>query len=88
MKLPFTASFELLGIDVEVMLSCTVEDDGCGNPCLSVDNVFDSHGKTSLLHNDDKLMADLGYRIADMAEDDTRLLARAAVMADFEREAA
>ena len=88
MKLPFTASFELLGIDVEVMLSVEIEDDGCGNRSLSIDNVFEASGNFSLLHHERASHRELAGDIADMAEDDSALLARAVETADFEREAA
>jgi hypothetical protein len=73
--------------DFEVIVDVTVAWE-LGTPRLVIDNVLDSTGKISLLRNADVLLEDIGYRIADMAEDDTKLLARAVAQDNDEREAA
>ena len=87
MKLDFSHFFEFLSAEVQVVVDCHVADIS-RNPRLVIDNVLDSTGKVSLLHSDDKLMADIGFRIADLAEDDTKLLARAVAQDNDERRAA
>jgi hypothetical protein len=86
MKLGFAPSIGFI-FDFE----CVVDVDlawELGTPHLIVNDVLESSGKVSLLHSDDKLMAAIAYRIADLAEDDTKLLARAVAQDNDEREAA
>ncbi len=85
MRLRFTAEFELLNTDIEVSIDCSVAWE-LGSPHLVIDNVL--VGKTSLLFNEDKLYADLGMRIADMAERDARFIDRAVEEAQYEERAA
>lgn len=87
MKLGYSHYFEFLSADVQVVVDCHVADIS-RNPRLVIDNVLDSTGKVSLLHCGDKFYADIGFRIADLAEDDARLLARAVEQDNDEREAA
>jgi hypothetical protein len=85
MKLGFAPSIGPFDFEVVVDVSVAWE---LGTPRLVIDNVLDSTGKVSLLFSDDKIIDDIGYRIADMAEDDTKLLARAVAQDNDEREAA
>ena len=85
MKIDFAPSIG--PFDFEAVVDVTLEWE-LGTPHLVIDNVLDSTGKVSLLHCDDKLMADIGFRIADLAEDDTKLLARAVAQDNDERRAA
>ena len=85
MKLGFAPSIGPFDFEVVVDVSVAWE---LGTPRLVIDNVLDSTGKVSMLHSDDKLMADIGFCIADLAEDDTKLLARAVAQDNDEREAA
>jgi hypothetical protein len=93
MRLPFSPDFPLLSADIEFMVDCEVEWDG--GPHLVINDVLDASGKVSLLHNEDmedigyrKLLEDIGYRVADMAEDCPKLLAKAVEMDCFEEDAA
>lgn len=64
--------------DFEVEIEASI-DWSNGEPFVVIDGVYvEGH---SLLSHDDKLMSDLGYRIADLAESDDALHARV-----FERE--
>jgi hypothetical protein len=85
MKLEFAPSIGPFDFEVVVDVSVAWE---LGTPRLVIDGVLDSTGKVSLLFSDDKIIDDIGYRIADMAEDDTKLLARAVAQDNDEREAA
>jgi hypothetical protein len=87
MKLGFAPFFDLLSAEIQVVIDCHVNWDK-GFAFLVIDDVLESYGSVSLLHSDDKLMKDIGFRIADMAEDDTKLLARAVAQDNDEREAA
>lgn len=87
MKLGFCPFIDLLSTDIPCVVDATVAWE-LGTPHLVIDNILDSTGKVSLLHNEDKLFSDLGYRIADMAEGDERLLERAVLRDNDEREAA
>jgi hypothetical protein len=73
--------------DFEAVVDVTVAWE-LGTPRLVIDGVLDSTGKVSLLFSDDKTIDAIGWRIADMAEDDTKLLARAVAQDNDEREAA
>jgi hypothetical protein len=87
MRLAFSPDFPLLSADLEFMVDVDVEWE-LGTPRLIVNDVLDSTGKVSLLHNDDRLMEDIGYRVADMAEDCPKLLAKAVEQDCYERTAA
>lgn len=87
MKLAFCPFIDLLSTDIPVIVDCRIV--GLNqNPKLRIDNVLDSTGKVSLLHNHDSLFRDIGYRLADLAEYDEELLERAKEQHEFEREAA
>jgi hypothetical protein len=85
MKLGFAPSIGPFDFEVVVDVSVAWE---LGTPRLVIDGVLDSTGKVSLLFSDDKTIDAIGWRIADMAEDDTKLLARAVAQDNDEREAA
>ena len=86
MKLGFAPSIG--PFDFEAVVDVTLEWE-LGTPHLVIDGVsILGSEKFNLLHCDDKLMADIGFRIADLAEDDTKLLARAVAQDNDEREAA
>jgi hypothetical protein len=87
MKLGFAPSIG--PFDGEVIVDCDVEWE-LGSPRLCINDVLDSGGKFSLLfdYEDEPLLTAIGFRIADMAEDDDRLLARAVAQDNDEREAA
>jgi hypothetical protein len=87
MKLGFCPDFPLLSADLEFVIEAYVDWE-FDTPSLIIDDVLDCSGKVSLLRHDDELMQDIGFRIADMAEDDTKLLARAVAQDNDEREAA
>ena len=82
MRIGYCPDFELLGSpDINCTVDVSVEWDK-GTPYLVIDDVL--VGKTSLLRNEDVLMAAIGARIADMAEDDARLLERAVELLEKE----
>lgn len=83
MRLGFCPSIGPL--DGEVMIDCDVEWE-LGFPHLVINAVL--NGKQNMLSCEDKLLADIGFRIADLAEDDERLLAMAVEQDNDEREAA
>lgn len=86
MKLGYCPFDEFLNTD----FPCTVDCHVVGmsqNPRLVIDNVLDSFGKASLLHNEDKFYRDIGHRIADWAEKDEELLSRAVKEASYEEAA-
>jgi hypothetical protein len=86
MKLGFAPSIG--PFDFEVVVDVTVAWE-LGTPHLVIDGVsILGSEKFNLLHSDDALMKDIGFRIADMAEDDTKLLARAVAQDNDEKEAA
>lgn len=83
MKLPFSPSIG--PFDFEAVVDLTVAWE-LGTPHLVIDGVsILGNEKFNLLHCDDKLMKDIGYRIADLAEDDTKLLAEAVAQDNDER---
>lgn len=86
MKLGYCPFDEFLNTDFPCMVDCHVVGMG-QNPRLVIDNVLDSFGKASLLHNEDKLYSDIGHRIADWAEKDEQLLSRAVEEASYEEAA-
>jgi hypothetical protein len=83
MKLPFSISFDLIAAEAQAVIDCGIEWDK-GTPTLRVDDVLDSTGKVSLFH----VWKDMACTIADFAESDERLLARAVERDVLEREAA
>lgn len=87
MKFPFTATICDCLPEIECIVDLDVEWDA-GNPHLVINDVLCTEGKASLMHAGDKLVSDLGFRIADLAEDDDRLLARAVEDAVYEPRAA
>jgi hypothetical protein len=86
MKLGFSHFFDLLSAEVQVTVDIDVEWEN-GFPHLVINDVLDSTGKVSFLGNKDKLMEDIGFRIASLAEDDERLLEKAVEQYVFERAA-
>lgn len=87
MKIGFTADICDSLPEIECILDADVEWE-LGNPHLVINDVLCSLGKASLMHAGDKLISDLGFRIASLAEDDEKLLARAVEDAVFEERAA
>lgn len=83
MKLPFSPDFPLLSADLEFIIDADVEWES-GSPFLIINDVLDYSGKVSLLHHDDPFYEDIGFRVADMAEDCPKLLARATEQANYE----
>lgn len=86
MRIPYCPWIDLLSTDIPCTVDCHVAWE-LGTPHLVIDNILDSTGKVSLLHNEDKLMRDIGYRIADMAEKDPELCDRAVQLASYEEAA-
>lgn len=85
MKLGFCPSIGPL--DIETIVDVTVEWE-LGEPHLVIDAVSILGSETfNLLLSNDRLMQDIGCRIASMAEDDERLLDRAVEQYEFERAA-
>jgi hypothetical protein len=84
MKLEFAPSIG--PFDFECIVHARVKWD-CDEPTLVVDNVTNNSGGR-LMFSEDKLLVDIAHRIADLAEDDTKLLARAVAQDNDEREAA
>ena len=82
MKLDYSAFDEFLGVDFPCTIDCRVVGMS-QNPRLVIDNVLDSTGKASLLHNENKLYRDIGHHIADIAERDSTLLAEAVARAAY-----
>lgn len=75
MRIPYSADIGLI-LDFECFVEVSIEG-ARHQPHLVIDDILDDSGKQSLLRHPDKLMRDLGFRIADIAEDDERLLATA-----------
>ncbi len=61
-----------LECDVDVSLDYDYEP-----PRLVINGVYEHSDKANLLHGDNKLLKDMAFEIADMAEDDEHLMARA-----------
>jgi len=87
MKLGFCPSIGFI-LDFECVVECDVEFER-GNPRLIVNDVLDSTGAVSILRamDSDKFWREFALRIADEAERDELLIARAAEKASFERAA-
>lgn len=86
MKLGYCPFDEFLNTDFPVLVDCHVAGIG-QNPRLVIDNILDSFGKASLLHNEDAFYRAVGHRIADWAEKDEQLLSRAVEEASYEEAA-
>lgn len=83
MKIPFSCFFDLIAAEAQAVIDCGIEWDK-GTPALRIDDVLDSTGKVSLFH----VWKDMAGTIAEAAENDDRLLARAVEQSLDEREAA
>lgn len=76
MKLPFCPFIDLLNAECEFVIDCHLEG-SLGNFALAVDDVLDVTGKVSLLLNDEPFIVAAGVYVADLAENDDKLLDRA-----------
>jgi len=74
MRLPYSPSIGPFDLECEIELDVSWE---LGTPHLVINGVYEHSDKANLLHGDNKLLKDMAFEIADMAEDDEWLLARA-----------
>jgi hypothetical protein len=86
MKLGFCPFIDLLSTDIPCVVDASIEWE-LGSPYLVIDNILDSTGKVSLMHNETEAFSELAYLIADIAEDDAELLGRAVEQASYEEAA-
>jgi hypothetical protein len=86
MKLGYSPWIDLLSTDIPVTVDCHIAWE-LGTPHLVIDNILDSTGKVSLMHNETKAFSELAYLIADMAEADRELCDRAVQQASYEEAA-
>lgn len=84
MKLAYCPSIGPFDFECNIDADVEWED---GSPHLVINGVYEHSDRENLLLGDNKLLKDIAFTIADMAEDDERLLERAVEQDTFERAA-